>query len=230
MKLVIGGSTGFVGEELILQAIQNPAFTSIIALSRRETPLPPGSTKVKSVVCDDFEDYSDNVNNELKDADACIWTIAITPSKSTTFPFEETSKISRDYATTAIRTISSLRSDQSRPFRFVYMSGHFVARSLDELAAPVRAHGLVDYTLMRGEAEVQILEFAENSGGAVQASVARPGMIDSPNRERREIPGVPHVELRDVAASLLAQVVDGFEKDTLVNDDLTRIGQKALAK
>jgi hypothetical protein len=73
MKLVIGGSTGFVGAELIRQGLENPAITSIVALGRRETPHPPEATKLRSVVCDNFESYSDSVKKELEDADACIW-------------------------------------------------------------------------------------------------------------------------------------------------------------
>jgi nucleoside-diphosphate-sugar epimerase len=77
MKLVIGGSTGFVGVELVRQALSNPAITSVVALSRRETPLPPeagpDSTKLRSLVCDNFESYSDRIKKELEDADACIW-------------------------------------------------------------------------------------------------------------------------------------------------------------
>lgn len=76
MKIVIGGSSGFVGMELVRQALVNPAITSIIGLSRRETSLPPstaGANKLKSIVCDNFDDYSDDVRNELHDVDACIW-------------------------------------------------------------------------------------------------------------------------------------------------------------
>lgn len=78
MKLVIGGSTGFVGTELVRQALLNPKITSIIGLSRRETVLPPstpGAEKLKSVVCDDFDHYPDSVKNELHDVDACIWYV-----------------------------------------------------------------------------------------------------------------------------------------------------------
>lgn len=76
MKLVIGGSTGFVATELIRQGIENPAITSIVALGRRETPVPADAVaKLKSVVCDNFESYSDIVKKELEDADACIWYI-----------------------------------------------------------------------------------------------------------------------------------------------------------
>lgn len=77
MKLIIGGSSGFAGTELDRQALLNPAITSIVGVSRRETPVPPGVTddsgKLKSVVCDNFESYSSSLEKDLEDADACIW-------------------------------------------------------------------------------------------------------------------------------------------------------------
>lgn len=77
MKLMIGGSSGFVGTELVRQALVNPAITSIIGVSRRETLVPLGITdesgKFKSVVCDNFESYSSSLKKELEGADACIW-------------------------------------------------------------------------------------------------------------------------------------------------------------
>lgn len=57
----------------------------------------------------------------------------------------------------------------------------------------------------------------------------KPGLIDAPGVERHEIPSVPHIELTDIAAAMLDQVISGFEKHTLSNDDLARIGQRALA-
>ena len=76
MKLVIGGSSGFVGAELVRQALSNPAITSVVGLSRRETPAPSSAAsaaKLKSVVCDDFENYSVSIKKELEDVDAFIW-------------------------------------------------------------------------------------------------------------------------------------------------------------
>ncbi|KAA8645640.1 uncharacterized protein ATNIH1004_007059 [Aspergillus tanneri] len=232
MKLVIGGSTGFVATELICQALENPAITSIIALGRRETPAPlvagPAAAKLKSVICDNFETYSDSVKKELENTDACIWTIAVTPVKLKTVPFEETCKISRDYATTAIQTLDTLRYKQDGPLRFIYISGHFAPRSPAEVPKELQDHGLINYGLMRGEAETLILAYGKQSKGAVQSCVVKPGFIDSPNRERREIPGLPHIDLQNIAAALLDQVVNGFEKDTLNNADLICIGRKAL--
>lgn len=77
MKLVIAGSTGFVGTELVRQALAHPAITAVIGLGRRETTVPPGSeanaTKLTSVVCEDFDAYSQDVKRELDGANACIW-------------------------------------------------------------------------------------------------------------------------------------------------------------
>lgn len=76
MKVVIGGSSGFVGTELVRQALANSFVTSVVGLSRRETTLPPstaGADKFKSIVCDNFDNYSNDILKELHDVDACIW-------------------------------------------------------------------------------------------------------------------------------------------------------------
>jgi len=81
MKVVIAGSTGYVATELIRQALTVPSIISIVTLGRREARVPANSdpavaaTKLKSVICNDFENYSDEVKNELSGADACIWYV-----------------------------------------------------------------------------------------------------------------------------------------------------------
>jgi hypothetical protein len=72
----------------------------------------------------------------------------------------------------------------------------------------------------------------------VEACVAKPGLIDAPGKTGlvmkmvqtvgRSIISLPKVDLSDIAATLLNQAVTGFEKETLLNEDLIRIGRKAL--
>jgi hypothetical protein len=69
--------------------------------------------------------------------------------KLKTIPFDETCKISRDYAITAIKTLDALRHKQARPLRFLYMSGHFAPRSPAEVPKELQDHGLVNYGLLR---------------------------------------------------------------------------------
>lgn len=75
MKLVIAGATGFVGTEVVRQAVHHPSITSVIALGRRATTIPEPSPKFKSVECDNFSTWPDHVKEQLKGADACIWCV-----------------------------------------------------------------------------------------------------------------------------------------------------------
>lgn len=71
----------------------------------------------------------------------------------------------------------------------------------------------------------------------MEACVAKPGLIDAPGRSTfaagivktiaRTIIGLPKVDVRQIATTLVNQAVNGFEKDTLLNQDLIRIGSKA---
>jgi hypothetical protein len=42
--------------------------------------------------------------------------------------------------------------------------------------------------------------------------------------------GLPRVDNSEIAATLLKQAVEGIEKETLLNEDLVRIGREELAK
>jgi hypothetical protein len=83
---------------------------------------------------------------------------------------------------------------------------------------------------LQGETEAHAVEFAAQSGGNVEAQAVRPGIIDVAGQERRNVPNVPNVALDDVAATVLDQLIHGFEKDPLRNDDLVRIAKKASAE
>ncbi|KJZ75230.1 hypothetical protein HIM_05424 [Hirsutella minnesotensis 3608] len=240
MKLIVAGSTGFVATEIIRQALARPEIKSVVALARRPTPVPDnvpaGSdvSKLKSVACDNFEEYSEGVKQALSGADACIWTIAVTPSKVGKMQWEQVRRICHDYSMAGLKTISQLpHGGSSTPFRFLYVSGSNAERD------PAKKPWVMgDYCLLRGETESQILAYAHQSKGTVDAAVAKPGLIDAPGKwgvmmkaasnVGRYLIGLPEVQVSEIAATLLDQAVNGIEKDTLLNEDLVRIGRKTL--
>lgn len=67
--------------------------------------------------------------------------------------------------------------------------------------------------------------------------MAKPGIIEDPSKigalEKvgravlRSLIGLPKVDVDIIAAALLDQAVNGFQKDTLQNEDLVRIGTRA---
>ena len=88
----------------------------------------------------------------------------------------------------------------------------------------------------QGEAENQILAFATERKGKVEACVAKPGLITTPGQyfkaifatAMKYVMGLPSVSVAEISAAMLHEVTNGFEKEPLENDDLVRIGRQAL--
>ncbi|KAJ7364349.1 hypothetical protein DFH08DRAFT_680978 [Mycena albidolilacea] len=230
MKLIIAGATGFVGKEVIRQSLLNPNIKSVVALARRPVVSPPGTdaTKLKSVVVEDYAHYSDEVKKEFAGADACIWTVALTPSKAKKLPFDEVARVCQ---TSTLEALSALRdAGVGRPFRFIYISA--TAAERDQSKKP---SWMPEYFLMRGETENRVLAFAAaHSDEMFVACVAKPGLITSSIGSSilavalKLVMGVPSVSVEEISAAMLRQVVEGFEKEPLECKDLVRIGRKAL--
>jgi dTDP-4-dehydrorhamnose reductase len=78
MKLIIAGGTGLVATELIRQSLKKREITSVIALARKPVQIDGiDSSKLKSVVINDYGEYPDHVKAQFAEADACIWYVFI---------------------------------------------------------------------------------------------------------------------------------------------------------
>jgi hypothetical protein len=75
MKVILTGSSGFIGAEVLRQCLRNPSITSLVALSRRELPVAP-DPKLKTVLVENWEAYEPDVLREMEGAEACIWYVA----------------------------------------------------------------------------------------------------------------------------------------------------------
>lgn len=74
MKIILTGCTGFIGGEVLSQCLRNSSVTSVVTLSRRKLPESiSGNGKLKTVIVEDFNVYTDSTLKELAGADACIW-------------------------------------------------------------------------------------------------------------------------------------------------------------
>ncbi|KAI6083357.1 NAD(P)-binding protein [Hypoxylon rubiginosum] len=231
MKLIISGATGYVAREVIRQSLGRREITSVIALARKPVPIPQNledsadPSKLKSVIIEDYEQYPEDVVKEFAGAAACIWTVSITPSKSTMYDFEEVKRICQ--ASTIAGFKAMHQSGLSKPFRFLYMSG---AGSERDPTKTIRGYKPV-YMRMRGEAEAQALALANEFGAEFTA--VRPGLIMAQGYLLRNImgiaipwiSGVPSINVVDLTAVMLDQVINGFEKDPLLTEDLARLAK-----
>ena len=152
MKLIVAGATGFVATEVIRQSLRNKSITSVIAVARRPVAAPsnlgPGAdvSKLHSVTINDYDSYPDDAMKEFADADACIWTVAITPTKSKKLPFDEVRRVCLHNTLAGFKAMTQARRDAAAKgsFRFMYMSG--AATERDQSKKP---GWMPEYSLMR---------------------------------------------------------------------------------
>lgn len=82
MKLIVSGASGFVGEEVVRQALADSRITSLIALSRSSITPPENvdqnadTAKFRNVVVKDYGTYSDDAKSEFEGVDAVIWYVS----------------------------------------------------------------------------------------------------------------------------------------------------------
>ena len=83
-----------------------------------------------------------------------------------------------------------------------------------------------------------MLAFAAEHKGPIEACVSKPGLITKPGNYLNlafatvlKWAGlVPNVAVTEIAAAMLDQVINGFEKEPLQNEDLVRIGREVANK
>ncbi|CAK7215455.1 hypothetical protein SEUCBS140593_002540 [Sporothrix eucalyptigena] len=238
MKLIIAGATGYVATELIRQSLRRPDVTSVVALARKSTPAPsdvtgPDAAKLTSVVVKDYETgpYDDDATRTaLSGADACIWTVAITPSKSSTYCFDELRRVCQTSTLVGLRTIHN--AGAHKPFRFMYMSGINAER--DQTKTP---RFKPEYSLMRGQTETEVLAYAAEHKD-VEPIIVKPGLITS-GRILQDwimaplvgiVAGVPSIPLTVLASVMLDQAIHGAKTDTLLHQDMAEMGKALVEK
>ncbi|KAF8191045.1 hypothetical protein K438DRAFT_1919489 [Mycena galopus ATCC 62051] len=160
MKVILAGTTGFIGSEVLAQCLRNPAITTIVVLSRRTLPAAHADHPKN------FTLYSPEVLAELEGADACIWSMGTTaaiPAVEIDYPLA----FARAFAPT-------IAASRATPFRYLHTSG--------VLAEKDQSKSLIFFgngRRVKGKAETELLAFAQKDAyaGQWETYVARPAMV-----------------------------------------------------
>ena len=113
MKIIITGSTGTVGSELVRQAVADNDIEQVILLARNASTTK--HPKVREIIHKNFLNYN-GLENIFKEADACLWCLGISQTQVTK---EEYSVITYDYTVAAAK--SMLAANPS--ITFLFLSG-----------------------------------------------------------------------------------------------------------
>jgi hypothetical protein len=239
MKLIVAGGSGFVGSEVITQAIAHKSISSVIALSRRPLTDPPfDNPKVKVVVLEDFEKgYTSEVLEQLKGAEGCCWLVDLFLYSlyRPRLYFEQEQmrwSIIELKADLSIRALGakSTGGDKTRKVNLEYALAAvnaFRTLPLSSLTSKFRlayTSGIIterdqdkslwimsDMRKVGGETEVKLIEFAKEHEKTFETIIMRPGGIRP--KESKMLPdcivGSFNVRVDEVAATLIDSAVNG---------------------
>ncbi|MCJ1374559.1 hypothetical protein MMC20_005791 [Loxospora ochrophaea] len=223
MKVILTGSTGFIGSEVLAQCLNNPVITSIVALSRRELPDAASNAKVKVVIMEDFAVYSDSVLEEMNGADGCIWCMG-------TFSGDRVVEI--DYPLAFANAMAKIIPAHKKKFRYVYLGG-----ALTEPDQEKRLWYLQTARRFRGLAEtkVQDLPTGEELQGLWETVVVKPGGVLAKDGYMTGLLGCIvgsnlSIRIDELAATMIDVVRNGSENPVLLNRVIAAKGRELLRK
>ncbi|KAF4615627.1 hypothetical protein G7Y89_g15280 [Cudoniella acicularis] len=209
MKIILTGSTGVIGTEVLAQCIAHPAITSIIVLIRR--PLPdsvPSSPKLKVVIQKDFLSYPPSVLEEFVGAEACIWAQGGMPSVFPTLEIAKEVNITYPvtFAQAVVPFLSPVLREKRKKFTMVYVSGHPAAKDQQK-----KLRIMPDARKIKGETENRLLELQNTNGNenVFEATFARVGSVIPRNNIVMAVLGVltnplyPAIGVEEFAAALI---------------------------
>jgi len=78
MKIIITGSTGTVGSELVREAVADNDIEEVILLARKPSEIK--HPKIREIIHKNFLDYS-GLENIFRKTDACLWCLGISQTK-----------------------------------------------------------------------------------------------------------------------------------------------------
>ncbi|MCJ1399428.1 hypothetical protein MMC11_002630 [Xylographa trunciseda] len=224
MKVILTGSTGFIGTEVLHQCLNHPQISSIVALSRRALPQEVTSNpKLEVVILSDFTTYPDHVLQKVAGADACIWALGLA-----TVNLEAGRKANLDTTLAGARAFATSlppHPSSRKPLRFVYVSGMLAVRD-QKKTLWIGQEG----RRVRGQIENELVELAKQHSDSLATFVVRPWMVLS--KERTVMSAVasvgPSIRVDELAAAILNIALSGEGMQIMDNDVLAREGRRIL--
>lgn len=139
LKIILTGATGFVGEGVLLECLNNPGVAEILMVNRKHSDLQ--HQKLKELIVSDFLDL-DNVKEQLTGFDACFFCAGIS---SAGMNEEKYTRITYDTALYFAKVLVTLNPEMT----FNFISGSHTDSSEKGRAMWARVKGKTENALMK---------------------------------------------------------------------------------
>ena len=220
MKVVLSGSTGYIGGEVLTQCLNHPSITSVLILTRRDPGNLAENPKAKVVIVKDFTSYDEHTNNELSTADAAIWCMG-------TFNGDE--RVDIEYPLTFIKAIKT-RPFRSTQFRYVQLGGAFTKPPPKEGQKERSLWFYANGRRVRGAAEAKVLESAEDgSQSDFTVYLVKPGAVVPKGGaifQRCILGDSIAISINELGATMVDLAVQGNEQKVFQNQEIIKHGRK----
>jgi len=113
MKIIVTGTTGLVGEGVLLVCLENALITEVLAISRK--PLALKHAKLKELIVNDFAEIK-NHSNALTSYDACFFCAGVSSVGEDEASF---TKKTYDFVVPFAETLAAMQPAMT----FIYVSG-----------------------------------------------------------------------------------------------------------
>ncbi|KAG7571014.1 hypothetical protein FFLO_00978 [Filobasidium floriforme] len=230
MKVIVTGTTGYIGQQVLARCVADPRITSVVALSRRSLPEYDHEPKVTVQIVPDFAHFDDDTIQTWKSAGACLWCLGLamppTPEIAHLLAFT--------YPQAFLDAFARISTDEDLlGFKFVSLSGALVEKDQS------RSLWFLDQERkVRGQNELRVLTDTF-SHPLIPSVVVRPGVVLTSSLTCNIIGLVgPAIQNAVLAAAIVDIGIAGVERDETVewqgrcveNVELVRRGKVVLGR
>lgn len=224
MKIVISGGTGYIGNGVLAQCLDNPSITSALILTRRAIKDLDEHPKAKVIIVKDFTSYEEPVIEELRTADAAIWCLGTSHGDE---------RVDIEFPLAFIDIIKT-RPVGSAQFRYIQLSGALTEPPPKEGQEPRPLWFYANGRRVRGAMEVKVLETADKSAQSnFTVYLVKPGLVlpNSGTIIQKCIFGDSlSITLNELGAAMIDLALHGNEQRLFSNQELIKHARTVLAK
>lgn len=216
LNIIIYGPTGFIGSGVLYECLKHPQINKVTAVTRHKLNIQ--HEKLNEIILEDFEDYS-QVKDKLTGHNACFYCLGIS---STQVPQKDKYyKITYDYTMAAAKAISEVNQNVT----FCFLSG----AGTDETEK-----SRMMWARVKGKAEKNLSNFNFKKVYSFRPALIFPSHGQKPSIfiTKLATPLLPLLNkitpdyittTEEFGLAMINTVLNGYEKDTLENDDIRKI-------